>query len=223
MKKHAIIVAGGSGNRMQSDIPKQFIPISGMPMLTYSIQAFYDSDPNTEICVVIPASKRELWKSLCEEFSFKVFHKLVNGGDTRFHSVKNGLDTIQSNGLVAVHDGARPLITRVFIEKLYKAAELNGSAIPSIPFAESVRLMNENTSEPINRDALKIIQTPQVFHIDLLKEAYRQDYNPTFTDDATVIESIGHNVNLVDGHTDNIKVTYPKDIKIATAILRRII
>lgn len=223
MEKHAIIVAGGTGDRMQSDIPKQFIPISGMPMLTYSIQTFYDSDPNTNIIVVIPSSKKELWRNLCKEFKFDIPHQVVNGGETRFQSVKNGLDVINSDGMVAVHDGARPLITRVFIEKLYKYAEKNKTAIPALPIVESVRIVSAGKNKPFDRDSLRTIQTPQVFHIGLLKEAYKQEYKPSFTDDATVVESAGHEINLVEGHADNIKVTYPKDIKIATAILRRII
>ena len=221
MKYYLIIVAGGSGSRLNSDIPKQFIPIAGKPIMMHAIKAFSDCISNLNVVVVIPKSNYELWKDLCKEFSFDIKHTVAEGGLHRFHSVKNGLQNISENAVVGIHDGARPLVNKSTILKSYSAAEKYGAAIPLVRINESVRELSNKANKPLARENLRLVQTPQCFRSEIIKKSYQQDYKEEFTDDATVVESAGHKIHIVDGNVENIKITFPSDIFIAEALLKR--
>ncbi|RLD82834.1 MAG: 2-C-methyl-D-erythritol 4-phosphate cytidylyltransferase [Bacteroidetes bacterium] len=214
-----IIVAGGSGNRFKSEIPKQFIELNEKPILMHSIIAFYKYHNNIEIIVVLPKPQIDYWHSLCKKHNFNIKHRVVNGGKTRFESVKNGLYTIkQSQNLIAIHDGVRPLVNQNTIERCFKEAEISGNAIPTILPVDSVRQISKDTNISIDRSKLSLIQTPQVFKIDILKKAYKQKYKESFTDDASVIEEMGEKINLVEGNRENIKITNSIDLVMAEAL-----
>lgn len=220
MTKYALIVAGGKGMRMGSELPKQFLPVGkGKPVLMYTLEAFYSYDPQIKIILVLPESQQAYWKQLCEEHNFQVAHEVANGGETRFHSVKNGLELVSSPGLVGVHDGVRPLVSAEVIDRCYTLAEEKKAVIPVIDVVETVRHLTAAGSETVNRDDYKLVQTPQVFDVDLLQKAYSQDFNPFFTDDASVVEAMGVPVYLAEGNRENIKITTPFDLKVASALL----
>lgn len=221
---YAIIVAGGKGSRMQTELPKQFVPVAGKPMLMHSIQAFYDYDRHINIIVVLPEVYFGLWEELCRNFSFPIQHQLAQGGEQRYYSVKNGLELIPEtqNAIVAIHDGARPLINRSLIHRVFSQAKESGAAIPVIRVKESVRIMQNEKSIPFDRNKFLLVQTPQCFEISILKEAYQQPYNESITDDAMLVEAAGHSISMVEGHPDNIKVTFQGDLKIADILLRKI-
>lgn len=221
MKKYAIIVAGGKGLRMGTDIPKQFLPIGGKPVLMRTLEAFYAYDNALEIVLVLPVSQQAYWDELCQTYSFSVPHTVADGGETRFHSVKNGLCRIASgeDALVAVHDGVRPFVAQRVIAECFEQVAEKGAVIPVVGVVETVRQVSETGSRTVNRDAYKLVQTPQVFRLALLKEAYAQAYTPGFTDDASVVEALGKEVFLVEGNRENIKITTPFDIKVANALL----
>jgi len=214
----AIIVAGGSGLRMQKDVPKQFLELCGSPILMHSIKAFTDAIENIRIVVVLPPSQIEYWQKLCCQYSFTLSHEIAEGGDTRFHSVKNGLSLLPEEGLVAIHDGVRPLVSRQTITGCFSEAANYGNAVPVVPVIDSVREICGSTSQMLDRSVLRLIQTPQVFDITLLKKAYKQEYVPTFTDDASVFEKAGHVIRLVEGNVENIKITTPNDLVVAEAL-----
>ncbi|MEN8119789.1 MAG: 2-C-methyl-D-erythritol 4-phosphate cytidylyltransferase [Bacteroidota bacterium] len=219
MMNSVIIVAGGSGSRFKSEIPKQFIELNGKPILMHSITAFYKYQENIEIIVVLPEHQVDYWHSLCKKHNFKIKHKVENGGKTRFESVKNGLDTVKnSQNLIAIHDGVRPLVSENTIERCFREAEISGNAIPAILSVDSVRQVSIETNFPIDRSKLRLIQTPQVFKIDILKKAYRQKYKNSFTDDASVVEAMCEKINLVEGNRENIKITNKIDLVIAKAL-----
>lgn len=220
MGNYAIIVAGGTGNRMGNEVPKQFMLLNGKPVLMYSIEQFYKHDKDTKIIVVLHPSYLSMWVQLCNRHSFFIAHKIVKGGETRYQSVKNGLDTINGEGLVAVHDAARPLASVRLIDACFAAAIDKGSAIPGIPVNETVRMIKGDAIELINRNNLRIIQTPQVFQTDILREAYKQPYREDFTDDASLLEAMGVPINLVAGEPGNIKITLPADLEIASLLLK---
>lgn len=217
-KTSVIIVAGGIGNRMQSEIPKQFLLLRKLPILCRTIQKFYDFDAKISIVLVLPENQFGYWKSLCAKHDFKILHQLVKGGKTRFESVKNGLALIPDDKLIAIHDGVRPLISLLVIKNCFKKAEESGSAIPVISINESLRSLTNDGSKIINREEILIVQTPQVFHSTVLKKAYQQAFQDSFTDDASVFEAFGKNIALVDGNRENIKITQPQDLKIAEAL-----
>ncbi len=222
MRKYAIIVAGGKGLRMGSDIPKQFLPVGGVPVLMRTLQAFYAYDAALSLVLVLPASQQDYWQSLCQEHHFTIPHRIVCGGDTRFHSVKNGLDSIlcEEEALVAVHDGVRPFVAREVIEACFQAAQRTEAAIPVVDVVETVRQLTPNgDSRTVSRSDYKLVQTPQVFSLQLLRCAYAQPYDTRFTDDASVVEALGHQVTLVQGNRENIKITTPYDIKVANALV----
>lgn len=222
MNKYAVIVAGGKGQRMGSAVPKQFLPIGGVPVLMRTLQTFYAYDAAITLILVLPDSQRAYWQSLCEEYGFSVPHRVVCGGETRFHSVKNGLDSIagEPEALVAVHDGVRPFVAREVIDSCFEAAAQGGAAIPVVDVVETVRrLTSTGESRTVNRSDYKLVQTPQVFSLQLLRRAYAQPYAPCFTDDASVVEALGEKVTLVEGNRENIKITTPYDIKVANALL----
>lgn len=221
MKKYIIIVAGGKGLRMGGDIPKQFVPVKGKPVLMRTLEAFYAYDEQMELILVLPVNQQDYWKHLCVEYGFTVPHRIASGGETRFHSVKNGLALIEGeDGLVGVHDGVRPFVAREVIASCYDAAVEKEAVIPVTEVVETLRLLTgEEESKTVPRSAYRLVQTPQVFTVSLLKQAYEQPYTPDFTDDASVVEAWGHAVYLVPGNRENIKLTTPFDLKVAEALL----
>ncbi len=217
--KYAIIVAGGSGLRMQSDLPKQFIELAGIPILMRTINTFYSFDNAINLVVVLPKSQIAFWDELCAKHSFSIQHKVVAGGETRFHSVKNGLSVISDDGIVAIHDGVRPLVSLATIQRCFREAAEFGNAIPCVPVYESVRIVNEATNSITDRSKLRIIQTPQVFSSKIIKDAYNKPFKPEFTDDASVLEQQGIAIRLVDGNRENIKITDNIDLMVARQFL----
>ncbi|MDB4918147.1 2-C-methyl-D-erythritol 4-phosphate cytidylyltransferase [Mucilaginibacter sp.] len=222
LKSFAIIVAGGSGTRMQSVVPKQFLLLCGRPVLMHTIEAFHFSTVKPTIILVLPAEYHAYWSQLCTDYNFKIPHQLVTGGETRFHSVKNGLDAIDNdvNSLIAVHDAVRPLISSKIIEKAYLYAAESGNAVTAVKSRDSVRLMRNGISKSLRREDVYLVQTPQTFQSAQIKNAYLQSYNTKFTDDASVVEETGVEIHLVEGSYQNIKITFPEDILIAEIILK---
>ncbi len=242
MENYVIIVAGGKGLRMGTDIPKQFLPIGGLPVLMHTIKTFKNYDNNMNVILVLPEHQQEYWRELCKKYSFDENIEIVNGGETRFHSVKNGLALIpdETKGVVGVHDGVRPFVSEETIHRTYQKARKTGAAVPVIPVVDTLRHLFKQEkpndthetdketlqetdekihSETVQRDEYRIVQTPQAFDIQLLKEAYKQEYCKDFTDDASVVEHYGHEVALVEGNNENIKITKPFDLAIAKVII----
>lgn len=219
MKQYALIVAGGKGLRMGGELPKQFLPIGGKPVLMRTIEAFHTYNPEIQIILVLPGSQQSYWAELCREHHFSLPHVIADGGDTRFHSVKNGLLFVKTQGLVGVHDGVRPFVSREVIARCYALAAEKRAVVPVIDVVETIRHLESDNSVTVSRDEYKLVQTPQVFDADLLKRAYEQPYAPHFTDDASVVEALGVPVVLTAGNRENIKITTPFDLKIATALL----
>lgn len=215
----AIVVAGGKGLRMHSDIPKQFIELQGKPALMRTLEVFHQYNSSIQLILVLPSIQINFWKELCAKYSFNISHQIVAGGKTRYDSVKNGLVAIQSPALVAVHDGVRPFVSIQTITRCFNEAEKHGSAIPVMDLEESIRQITENGSQSVDRKAYRLVQTPQVFKSEILKKAYEQDYSSLFTDDASVVEAMGEKIKLVDGNRENIKITTSFDLKIAETIL----
>ncbi|GHT73737.1 2-C-methyl-D-erythritol 4-phosphate cytidylyltransferase [Bacteroidia bacterium] len=219
--KYAIIVAGGSGTRMGTDIPKQFLLLNGIPILMQTINTFYDYDPQITIIVVLPEEQKNYWQKLCTEHRFNRQHTVVTGGMTRFHSVKNALKYVPENAFVAIHDGVRPLVSREIITRTFEAAEKAKAACPVIPLTDSIRKKVRGMTKQVNRRNYFLVQTPQVFSSSYIIEAYKQDFVNTFTDDISVFESYRQRRPvLVEGSPENIKITTPVDLIIAEAILK---
>jgi len=214
-----IIVAGGLGTRICSDIPKQFLLLAGKPVLMYSISAFRLAAPAIQITVVLPEGQQDTWINLCEKHQFNEPHTLVVGGNTRYQSVRNGLAALNGPGLAAIHDGVRPLIWPETIRHLFAEAAIYSNAIPAISPKDSLRWFDDQGSRIIDRNFVKLIQTPQVFELNKLKAAYVQEYEDAFTDDATVWEKAGNPVHLTEGQESNIKITRQEDLLIAEALL----
>lgn len=211
-----IIVAGGKGLRVGGDIPKQFQPIGGKPMLMRTIEAFYNFDYRMRIVIVLPEQFRDFWNELCEKHKFDITHTIVNGGETRFHSVKNGLSEISEDEIVGIHDAARPFVSKEVIGRCYREAfDFRCGIIPVIEEKNSVRILTGYESKPFDRDRIRLVQTPQVFPADLLKNAYETPYREEFTDDASVAEDDGIQIKLVEGDEKNIKITTPFDLELA--------
>ena len=221
--KHTIlIVAGGRGTRMGGPQPKQFLELAGRPVLMHTLEAFDRWDASARLIVVLPEDQIETWKRLCEAHVFGRIHRVVAGGETRFHSVRNGLDAVASDGLIAVHDGVRPLVAPSVIAACFAAAADGGAAVPVVPVVESVREVDaDGGSRPVDRARLRVVQTPQVFRADVLRAAYCLPYDPRFTDDASVVEASGVAVRLVPGNRENIKLTTPMDLLLAEQLMRR--
>jgi 2-C-methyl-D-erythritol 4-phosphate cytidylyltransferase len=219
LRKFAIIVAGGSGSRMNVSIPKQFLLLQGKPLLMYSIEAFNQACPGISLLVVLPSGQFSTWKHLCDQHAFVLPHQLVEGGETRFHSVKNALACIGDEGLVAIHDGARPLISESLIRTVFLAAGQLGNCIPVIPLNESLRILSGETNRLVNRYNYRIVQTPQVFQAAIIKKAYSQEYRESFTDDAAVVETLGETIHLADGDPVNLKITHPYDLAAAEILI----
>lgn len=229
MRKYVLIVAGGKGLRMGGDLPKQFIPLEGKPVLMHTLEAFHLWDASAELVLVLPEDHQPYWKMLCREIGCKAPHRIASGGETRFHSVRNGLEILSeeikntSEGnektLIAVHDGVRPFVTAEVITACFEEAERNGAAIPVTPMIDSLRVIDRDGSHPVDRSRYVAVQTPQVFDASLLLKAYDQEFSPFFTDDASVVEAMGDPICLVAGNRENIKLTTPFDLLIAKALL----
>ena len=215
MKKYIIIVAGGKGLRMGGDIPKQFLPVCGKPVLMRTLEAFHAYDSSIHMILVLPVSQQEYWKELCAEYDFTLSHDIADGGETRYHSVMNGLALVEGDGLVGVHDGVRPFVSQEVIARCYEEASLKKAVIPVIGVVETVRQLTVEGSMTVPRDQYKLVQTPQVFEVALLRKAYQQNYTEMFTDDASVVEALGAKVHLVEGNRENIKLTTPFDLQLA--------
>lgn len=219
MKYYAIIVGGGSGSRMQSEIPKQFMMLKGRPVLMHTIEAFYNSDLHPEIIVVLNMDFHPYWEKLCIEFNFLVPHQLAKAGEQRFHSVKNGLKLVKETSIVAIHDAVRPLVSPEIIKASYEQAVKLGTAITAVKSRDSVRQSNGTRTVHLKREDIYLVQTPQTFKSDILKKAYLQDYRNEFTDDASVVERSGVEIHLVEGDNRNLKITFPEDIFLAELYL----
>ena len=222
MKKAVVIVAGGSGSRMKSNLPKQFIELSGKPILMHTIECFLKYDRDIDIILVLPKEQVNFWDELCKKHNFSISLTIVYGGETRFNSVKNGLEKVSDNCIVGIHDGVRPLVSLQTLQNCYATAEKYGSAIPVTDAIESIRQITESGSISVARDSYKMVQTPQVFNSTELKETYEQSYSSFFTDDASVFESAGNKVKLTQGNRENIKITTPMDLILGEAILNLI-
>jgi 2-C-methyl-D-erythritol 4-phosphate cytidylyltransferase len=221
MQKNVLIVAGGIGSRMNSSLPKQFIELAGLPVLMHTINRFIDYQSDISICLVLPENQIDYWKKLCSQYNFTVPHSIKKGGITRFHSVKNGMACICKGELIAIHDGVRPLTDIDTIHRCFNAAEEYGAAVPVIELHETLRKTDTKKSQTVDRNAYRLVQTPQVFKSEILLEAYSQDYDDSFTDDASVVESSGFPLTMVDGNRENIKITTPIDLLFAEALLRK--
>ncbi len=223
MKKYAIIVAGGSGLRMGTTLPKQFLLLRGQPVLLHTLYRFMSAIPGIEIILVLPSGQKLYWEALWEKYGNHYPLKIVDGGEQRFFSVKNGLMAIEQSiteGIVGVHDGVRPLVSIETIRNAYLAAEIHGSAVPVVALNDSIRLVENEKSKGVDRNHFKLVQTPQCFHLDLLRKAYAADFKVQFTDDASVVEAHGHELFLTEGNVENIKITRQSDLVMAEALLQ---
>lgn len=221
MKTFALILAGGKGLRMGTDLPKQFLLLAGKPVLMHTLEAFYKSDPQIEIILVLPAEHQTYWSELCTKFTFTVKHQVVSGGAVRFDSVRNGLKLIKEEGLIAVHDGVRPLVSSELIRKCFEAAMEKGAVIPVFELTESIRRIKGSRSYAEDRNLFRSVQTPQTFRSEILQKAYEQPFREVFTDDASVVEAAGYEITLVDGARENIKITNPQDLLLAEQLLQK--
>ncbi len=225
MEKQIIIVAGGKGLRMGSDLPKQFIPIGGKPVLMHTLSVFHTYDPLMKIILVLPEAHQDYWNTLCATYNFSIPHIIANGGETRFHSVQNGLakaiESTESVSLIGIHDGVRPFVSQEVIDNCYQSAEKEGAAIPVISVHETIRELTEKGSITVDRSKYRLVQTPQVFRSDILTQAYNQPFSEAYTDDASVAESAEYTVQLTEGNRENIKITSPFDLTIAEALLQQ--
>lgn len=221
-KAIAVIVAGGSGTRMQLTMPKQFLLLNGKPVILHTIDAFLKSSYQPEIILVLPEAYHAYWQELCNEYSFNHPHKLIGGGATRFHSVKNALDTLtDTKALIAIHDAVRPMIAPEIIDACYLQALQQGNAVAAVKSRDSVRRLQNRTSESLLRDEIYLVQTPQTFRLQQLKDAYTLPYTDAFTDDASVVEQAGYAVHLAEGSYQNFKITYADDLIIAETLLQK--
>lgn len=218
---YVIIVAGGSGTRMRSAVPKQFLLLSGKPVMMHTMEAFYHSTSKPAIIIVLHADYHTYWRELCVKHNFNLPHELISGGDSRFHSVKNGLNLIPDlpDTIIAIQDAVRPLTSITIIDNAFDVAEKKGNAVTAVKSRDSVRQVSDNNCSNLNRDEIYLVQTPQVFRSDILKKAYLQPYQIKFTDDATVVEELGEKINLVEGSYTNIKITFQEDVAIAELLL----
>jgi 2-C-methyl-D-erythritol 4-phosphate cytidylyltransferase len=206
---------------MNSPVPKQFMKLDGKPVIMHSINKFIDTDSSIEVIIVLPADHVKFWEAMCIEYGFHKHVKIALSGETRFHSVKNGLEFVTDDqSIVAVHDAVRPLVTSKTILVAYKTAEMYGNAVPAVPINDSIRQIETTRSIAVDRSRYCATQTPQCFRADILKKAYSQDYHYTYTDDAMVVEAMGEHIRLVDGNPENLKITGPKDLIIAEALMK---
>ena len=219
MNKYVIIAAGGIGTRMKSSIPKQYLSVNDVPIIIHTINKFQLAIPGIKIVVILPSSRINSWEEFCAEHKFVFNHRICTGGETRFHSICNGLEMISGNALVAIHDAVRPLVSIALIQEVFKQAETNGNAIPAIKMDQSIRVIENGENKAIDRNKYRIIQTPQCFHADMLKKAYQLKYDESFTDDAVVVERTGIKIHLIEGENNNIKITTQQDMLIAETLI----
>ena len=221
MQKYAIIVAGGKGLRMGGELPKQFIPLENRPVLMRTLDAFYAYDSAIQVILVLPRDHQPYWQELCREYDFAVPHRIADGGATRFHSVQNGLALVdEPEALVAVHDGVRPFVSPKVLDECFSRAWVDGAAIPMIDLQDSLRhIVGYDATEVVPRDRYRLVQTPQVFKLSLLRRAYEQRFVESFTDDASVVEALGEKVSGVEGNRENIKITTPFDMLVAKTLI----
>lgn len=223
MDKYVVVVAGGKGLRMGGDVPKQFVPIAGQPVLMRTLRLFAEAEPEAQLILALPRDHQPYWQQLCREYGFDVPHVVADGGQTRFHSVQNALRLIPQDacGIVAVHDGVRPFVSHEVVRRCMCEAWETGAVVPVTPVVETLRrMLPDGETQTVDRNLFRLVQTPQTFRIDLLKKAYEQPYCEAFTDDASVVEVMGHHVCLVDGNRENIKLTTPADMKYAEYLCR---
>lgn len=218
--EYAIIVAGGKGTRIKSKLPKQFLELLGRPILLHTLQAFYRYSPDIKIVLVLPEDDFDKWHSIRQQHNFNAPVILQKGGETRFQSVKNGLDKIEGDGLVAIHDGVRPLVSEDIIGASFRLASVHGTAVAAVRLKESIRMTDQDNTKAMDRSRFRLIQTPQTFNINLIKEAYKLKEDSSLTDDASVAERAGHIISLFEGSYENIKITTPEDLVIAQALLK---
>jgi 2-C-methyl-D-erythritol 4-phosphate cytidylyltransferase len=222
LKEYAIIVAGGKGTRMNNVVSKQFIEINGLPILMHTIKAFIAYSEKVNIILVLPEDELEVWNKLCQQYNFKVKLTIAIGGDSRFQSVKNGLAKIESHdGLVAIHDGVRPLVSKDIIGASFRLAAVHKSAVAAVRLKESIRITNQDTTKAVDRSDYRLIQTPQTFDLAMIKKAYEIKEEQSLTDDASVVERAGYKISLFEGSYTNIKITTPEDLVIAEAFLHQ--
>lgn len=219
MQQHVIIVAGGKGTRMENDVPKQFLEVGGKPILAHTMGRFHKYSGDITIVLVLPRNHIPTWNDIRTHYNITIPHIVTEGGPERFHSVSNGLKNIPDEGVVGIHDGVRPLVSLTTIEQCYKTARVHGCAIPVVEVTESLRRVDSGTSTAVKRSEYKTVQTPQCFRVDLIKGAYRQPFDPSFTDDASVAEKDGVPIHLVEGNPENVKITRPIDLVLAEHLL----
>jgi 2-C-methyl-D-erythritol 4-phosphate cytidylyltransferase len=220
-KEYALIVAGGKGTRIKSDVPKQFIELNGKPILLHTVESFLKYSYDLVIVLVLPEEDIIKWELICEKYNFNSPITLQKGGDTRFQSVKNGLNKIPGEGLVAIHDGVRPLVSADLIGASFRLAAVHGSAVAAVRLKESIRMTDQDNTKAVDRSKFRLIQTPQTFSLKLIKKAYQIKEDPSLTDDASVAEKSGHVISLFEGSYENIKVTTAEDLVLAEALMKR--
>ena len=218
LAEHALIVAGGKGTRIKSALPKQFIELNGKPILLHTLEAFIRYSPSIRIVLVLPEDDFDIWRSICEKFEFSYPVTLQKGGETRFQSVKNGLQNI-TEGLVAIHDGVRPLVSEDIIGASFRLAAIHKCAIAAVRLKESIRMTDQDNTKAVDRSRFRLIQTPQTFDVSLIKSAYEQKEEISFTDDASVAERAGNIISLFEGSYENIKITTQEDLIVAKALI----
>lgn len=221
MKYYAIVVAGGSGSRMNTAVAKQFLLLDGKPILMHTLEKFNACVLSPEIILVLNIHQHQYWEELCTTYNFTVPHRLVKGGVQRFHSVNNGLKTIKGNGIVAIHDAVRPLVSDELILQSYQTAERTGAVVAAVQPTDSVRMVNGEHTQALKREDLYLIQTPQTFEVSTLKRAYKTAYRNSFTDDAAVAEHAGQPIVIIPGSRENIKITFPQDLELAELLLQK--
>jgi len=221
LKEYALIVAGGKGTRLKSKLPKQFLELLGLPVLMHTINAFFRYNPAITIILVLPEDDFDLWEELCKRHNFDKPLILQKGGASRFQSVKNGLSQITDSGLVAIHDGVRPLVSTSVIASSFQLAGVHKSAVAAVALKESIRIVEGEQTRATDRSSFKLIQTPQTFDVSIIQAAYQTDERPEFTDDASVVEHAGHIIFLFEGSYENIKITTADDLVMAEALMRK--
>jgi 2-C-methyl-D-erythritol 4-phosphate cytidylyltransferase len=218
-KEFALVVAGGKGTRIKTKLPKQFLELNGKPILLHTLEAFLRYSDEIQIVLVLPEDDFEIWNNICKKFNFNAPIILEKGGETRFQSVKNGLNKIDGPGLVAIHDGVRPLVSEDIIGASFRLAAVHQSAVAAVRLKDSIRMTDQDNTKAVDRSRFRLIQTPQTFDIDLIKRAYQIKEDASLTDDASVAEKSGHVISLFEGSYENIKITTPEDLIVAEALL----
>ena len=220
---YIIIVAGGKGLRMGGDLPKQFMPLHGKPVLMHTIERFRAYSDELIIILVLPHEQQDYWRQICQKHNFTVEHTVVDGGQTRFHSSQNGVAAVpdDATGVIGIHDGVRPFVSEETIARCFEAARQFGAALPVLPVTDTPRRVTDDGGYNVQRNDYRTVQTPQTFDAQLLKQAFKQPYSDNFTDDASVVEALGHKVTMVDGNRENIKLTTPFDLVVAEALIKK--